>query len=126
MTTAVKRQTRSVFSSGQRCVAMCVLAAGCGGGADSVPANTKADPGALIACREFLPLAERENKDQVTNEQFREGIRSVREKAFAANPASDVARLSEQLLKTAGSDGSGGDRREALQELKAACSQTVK
>src|SRR5262245_43645633 len=70
-------------------VLLCVAAAGCGG-AESVPANTRADPGALIACRDFLTLAEREDKDRLTNEQFRDGLRTVREKAFAANPASDV------------------------------------
>lgn len=110
----------------RRCVLLCVLATGCGGGADAVPANTRGDPGALIACREFLPLAEREDKGQITNEQFSEGLRTVREKAFAANPASEVTRLSEQLLKTVSADGSGHDRRETLQQLKTACSQTVK
>jgi len=105
---------------------MCVLAAGCGGGADAVPANTRADPGALIACREFLSLAEREDKDLLTNEQFRDGLRTVREKAFAANPASDLTRLSEQLLKTVGSDGNGHDRGDTLEQLKAACGQAVK
>ena len=109
----------------RRYVLMCVLAAGCGG-ADSVPANTRADPGALIACREFVALAEREDKDLLTNEQFRDGLSTVREKAFAANPASDIARLSDQLLKTVGSDGNGHDRRETLQQLKAACGQAVK
>jgi hypothetical protein len=117
---------RSVFARVQQCVALCVLAAGCGGGADAVPANTRADPGALIACREFLPLAEREDKDLLTNEQLREGIRSVREKAMSANPASDVARISEQLLKTVNADGNRDDRRKTLQQLKAACGQTVK
>ena len=116
----------TVLARLQQCVLICVAAAGCGGGADTVPANTRADPGALIGCREFLPLAEREDKELLTNEQFRDGIRTVREKAFAANPASDVARLSEQLLKSASSDGSRTDRRETLQQLKTACGQVVK
>ena len=107
-------------------VLLLAAAAGCGGGADSVPANTRADPGALVACREFLQLAEREDKDLLTNEQFGEGLRLVREKAVAANPASEVARLSEQLLKTVSADSSRDDRRERFQQLKAACGPAVK
>ena len=108
------------------CLVACLVAAGCGGGADEAPVNTRADPGALIACREFLQLAEREDKNLLTNEQLREGIGKVRERALAANPASEVVRLSEQLLKIASADGSKGNRRETFQQLKDACGQTVK
>jgi hypothetical protein len=108
------------------CLVFCLLAAGCGGGADEAPVNTQADPGALIACREFLQLAERQDKDLLTKEQLREGIGKVREHALAANPASEVARLSEQLLKIASGDDSKGDRSETFQQLKDACGQAVK
>ena len=108
------------------CVFVCLVAAACGGTADEVPVNPPADPGALIACREFLPLAEREDKGLLTNEQLREAMGKVRERAVAANPASDVARLSEQLLKITGTDGSQGDRREIFEQLTQACRQAVK
>ena len=108
----------------RQCVFLLALAAaGCGG--DEAPVNTRADPGALIACREFLQLAEREDKELLTDQQLRDGIRKTREQAFAANPASDVARISEQLLEKLSADGDG-DRRETFQQLKDACRQAVK
>ena len=38
-------------------------------------------------------------KEQLTDQQMLDGIRRVRDRAVAANPASDIARLSEQLVK---------------------------
>ena len=108
------------------CLVACLMATGCGGSGDEAPVNTRADPGALIACREFLQLAERQDKDLLTNAQLREGMRKVRDQAVAANPASEVARLSEQLLKSASADGSKDNRDETFQQLKDACGQAVK
>ena len=107
------------------CLLVCLAAAACSG-ADDVPVNPRSDPGALVACRDFLPLAEREDKNPLTNEQLRDAMGKVRERAVAANPASDVARLSEQLLQLAATDGSSRDRSDTFRQLTQACRQVVK
>jgi hypothetical protein len=103
-----------------------VVTCGCGGSAGDTPAvNAGADPGALVACKEFAPLAQRDEKEQLTNQQMLDGIRRVRDRAVAANPASDIARLSEQLVKTVSAGGSGDERRETFEQLKSACAQAA-
>jgi len=55
------------------------------------------DPGAVLACRAFAPLARDANAGLLTNTEFRDGLKKVYEQA-SVWPQSEVTRASAALL----------------------------
>jgi hypothetical protein len=67
--------------------------------ASSAPSLPKLDAGAWLACRKFEPLARDVNAGLLTSDEFRDGLKDVREEA-SAWPNSAVSLASTALLRT--------------------------
>lgn len=78
------------------------------------------DAGAWLACRKFEPLARDVNAGLLTNAEFRDGLKDVREEA-AGWPTSAVSLASTALLRTLTIGGTEGAMKAQFLALVDAC-----